>query len=253
MLSIFWKQSSAMRKHFMQGKTAMKKIILIINFALLACFGNAQYPYLDTLRKQLAQAKDDNTRFGVLSHLATMYIFVKPDSAMIMAQQSIALAKKINNDTVLSIALTTYGGVLVQTGNYPQAIYFGLEALKFAEKSNDLPTICNSYEFLAGTYVEAEDYEHALFYGRKTKALYESHPNFTAGPRKPWWDYLYGDAMGNLANIYTKLNQPNLALAYLQRASGYLPPIYGDIYFIKGDYTKAISYYREAYPSMGRL
>ena len=81
---------------------------------------------------------------------------------MILAQQSIALAKKIKTDTVLSQALRAYAGVLSQTGNYPQAIYFGLESLKLAEKSsNDFPDIGWCYSFLASIYIYAEDYEHA--------------------------------------------------------------------------------------------
>ena len=141
----------------------MKNIILIINFVLLVCFNNAQTPLIDTVKKQLAQAKDDTARFGILSHIAVMYISYNPDSAMIMAQQSISLAKKLKTDEALSNALKAYAGVLSQTGNYPQAIYFLQEALKLAEKSKNLPTIGWSYGFLSATYTEAEDYQHALF------------------------------------------------------------------------------------------
>jgi tetratricopeptide (TPR) repeat protein len=127
----------------------MKKIILIIHFALLLCCSNAQNIYhLDTVKKELAQAKDDTVRFGILSHLAVMYTFSKPDSAMLMAQQAIALAKKINTDIAMSEALSTYALVLSHTGNYPQAIYFELEALKLAEKSNELPDIGWRYNFI---------------------------------------------------------------------------------------------------------
>jgi hypothetical protein len=58
---------------------------------------------------------------------------------MMLAQQSISLAQKIKTDIALADAFIAYGAVLSQTGNYPQAIYFELESLKLAEKSNDLP------------------------------------------------------------------------------------------------------------------
>jgi len=155
----------------------MKKIILIIHFALLLCCSNAQGWHPDSLKEALIQSKNDTERFSTLIRITVTYTFSKPDTAMMYAQQAIALAKKMKTDTALSEALRAYAGVLSQTGNYPQAIYFELESLKLIEKSNDFPNIGWCYLYLAGTYMEAEDYEHALFYARKAKSLYELHPN----------------------------------------------------------------------------
>ncbi|HEX5151463.1 MAG TPA: tetratricopeptide repeat protein [Parafilimonas sp.] len=233
----------------------MKNIILIIHFVLLACFGDAQNPFhIDTLNKELAQAKNDTAKFAILSHIAVLYTFSKPDSAMMLAQQAISLAKKIKTDISLADAFIAYGAVLSQTGNFPQAIYFHLESLKLAEKSNDIPTIGWCYSFLTNTYLEAEDYDHALFYARKAKSIYELHPNFPAGNRKRYWDDLYNDALTNTTLIYTKLNQPDSALKYLQifkrRPNAYPGTIFylsGNIYFNKGDYAEAISDYLKDY------
>ena len=229
----------------------MRKTFTLLFFSSLAFVSNAQNIFLDSLKKELAQAKSDTARFGILSHLAVMYTFSKPDSAMILAQQSIALAKKIKTDTVLSQALRAYAGVLSQTGNYPQAIYFGLESLKLAEKSsNDFPDIGWCYSFLASIYIYAEDYEHALFYARKAKSVYELHPDLhLSGSWKEYWDDLYSDAMVSLAFVYDKLNLPDSALEYLQMVRNYGPTFYlsGNIYFTKGDYAGAINYYRKDY------
>jgi len=219
------------------------------------CFGNAQNPFhIDTLNKELGRAKNDTERFSILSHVAVLYTFSKPDSAMMLAQQSISLAKKIKTDIALADAFLAYGAVLSQTGNFPQAIYFHLESLKLAEKSNDIPTIGWCYSFLTSTYLEAEDYGHALFYASKAKSIYELHPNFPAGPRKRYWDDLYNDVLTNITLIYAKLNQPDSALKYLQifkrRPNAYPGTIFylsGNIYFNKGDYAEAISDYRKDY------
>src|SRR5678810_368652 len=131
----------------------MKKIILIIHFALLLCCSNAQGWHPDSLNEALVQAKNDAEKFSTLIRITVTYTFSKPDTAMMYAQQAITLAKKINTDAVLSQALRAYAGVLSQTGNYPQAIYFGLESLKLAEKSsNDFPDIGWCYSFLASIY-----------------------------------------------------------------------------------------------------
>jgi tetratricopeptide (TPR) repeat protein len=239
----------------------MKKIILIINFALLACFSNAQNALLDTLKKELAQPKDDTDKLFALSRITVNYTYSKPDTAMIYAQQAIALAKKMKSDFALSFALKVYAGVLSQTGNYPQAIYFQLESLKLAEKANDFPAIGWSYAFLANTYTDAEDYEHALYYTRKQKSLYESHPHLSAlagkmywHDRKGYWDDLYSNALEGLTMIYTKTNLPDSALKYLQiynrrpdTDSGRTFYFYGNIYFNKGDYAEAIRYYKRVY------
>src|SRR5690349_20740560 len=125
-----------MSKGFGLSKAVMKKIILLIHFVLLLCCSNAQNTLLDTLQKELAHPKDDTDKLFALSRLAVTYTYSKPDSAIIYAQQAIALAKKMKSDFALSFALKAYGGLLSQTGNYPQAIYFTLESLKLAEKAN---------------------------------------------------------------------------------------------------------------------
>jgi len=229
----------------------MKKIILIIHFALLLCCSNAQGWRPDSLKKALVQAKNDTEKFSTLIRITVTYTYSKPDTAMMYAQQAIALAKKIKTDIALSQALRTYAGVLSQAGNYPQAIYFELESLKLVEKSNNFPDIGWCYLYLAGTYIEAEDYEHALFYARKAKALYESHPNFPAGSSKRYWNDMYAVSLESLTTIYTKLNKPDSALKYLQiinrrfPADGAIFYLSGNIYFTKGDYAAAISYYRK--------
>jgi len=227
----------------------MKKFILIANFALLLCCSNAQNVYLDSLYKAFTQAKSDTARFYPLSMIINFYIYSKPDSAMIYAQEEISLARRIKTDIALSFALRDYAGVLSQTGNYPQAIHFILESLKLAEKSNDFWNIGWSYSWLATTYIAAEDYEHALFYSRKQKSLLESHHNI-GGTKKLWYD-LYNDALYGFTIIYDKLNLPDSALTYLQMANrNESDPrfnLFGDTYFKKGDYARAIGYYKRGY------
>jgi len=229
----------------------MKSIILIINFALLACFSNAQNARLDSLNKALAQAKSDTARFSTLAWIIVFYTYSKPDSAMMYAQEEISLARKIKTDIALSHALRDYAGVLSQTGNYPQAIYFELESLKLAEKSNDFWSIGWSYGWLVATYTDAEDYEHALFYARKEKSLVELHRNLSEGSMKRFWYDLYRDALYGFTIVYDKLNLPDSALTYLQMANRNEPDprfnFFGNIYFKKGDYSRAISYYKRDY------
>ena len=240
-------------------KPAMKKIILIIHFALLLCCSKAQGWRPDSLKEALVQANNEIEKFSTLIRITVTYTFSKPDTAMMYAQQALTLAKKINTDAALSQALRTYAGVLSQTGNYPQAIYSELESLKIIEKSNDFSDIGWIYHYLAADYMNVADYEHAIFYAHKAKSLYESHPNLylSRGGGRQYWDDMYETTLEDLIKIYTKLNQSDSALKYLQIINRRFPNdqsifyFYGDIYFTKGDYVKALSFYQKDYHAFG--
>jgi signal transduction histidine kinase len=237
----------------------MKNIVLIINFVLLICLGHAQNIYLDSLKKAFAQSKNDTSRFFTLSFITNFYTFSKPDSALMYAQQEILLARKMKQDLSVAHALMDYGGILSVMGNYPQGIYFELQSLKLNEQVNDIPSLGWSYSSLVSTYTDAEDYQHALFYARKQKTLAEPFQKLATDTiNKLYLTGLYEDAIFSFAWIYDRLNQPDSALKYMgilykhnQSLYNYSHHFYlfGNIYFKKGDYSKAINFYRRGYQS----
>ena len=69
--------------------TVKKKLILAF---ILLCFShliNAQNNYADSLKQQLASAKEDVDRADLLSELARFYIFIYPETAEIYGKQRI--------------------------------------------------------------------------------------------------------------------------------------------------------------------
>ncbi|HXL57109.1 MAG TPA: hypothetical protein VN958_12670, partial [Chitinophagaceae bacterium] len=153
----------------------MKKIIIILLYLFcLASSVNAQN-WLDSMKNLLASAKDDTTKFKLLSSLVLFYTYSIPDSAITYVQKEMLLARKMKSDFFLSAALIGYGSILSVKGNYSQAIYFELEGLKVGERSKNFNRIAWSYDYLTATYLDAGDYEHALFYCNKEKSLLESH------------------------------------------------------------------------------
>jgi len=194
----------------------MKKIIIALYLFCMAGSVNAQNLWTDSIKNLLASAKEDSTKLRLLSPLVTYYTYSIPDSALTYAEKEISLSKKIKSDYASSFALRSYGGILSEMGNYSQAIYFELEALKAAERSGDPLSIGWCYAFLSSTYIDAGDYEHALFYSHKEKSLAESHHKLSRDNSKNDIYDLYNDAMFSSAIIYDKLNKPDSALKNLQ-------------------------------------
>ncbi|WP_018616342.1 ATP-binding protein [Segetibacter koreensis] len=237
----------------------MKKITIILCLLCLTISVIAQTSWQDSVKNLLASAKDDTTKFKLLSPLVTYYTYSKPDSAIIYAQKQISIAKKNRSASFLSAALTGYGGIFSIIGNYPLAIYFELEGLKAAESAKDFLAIGWSYDYLTSTYTDAGDFEHAFFYSYKERSLAETHYKLSRdSAEKSAFSYLYNTSLYGFAIIFDKLNQPDSALKYMQIINGrdahqygWIDStrfhLFGNIFFKKGDYLNALKYYRDGY------
>src|SRR5690349_16360355 len=115
----------------------MKIMLFTIPFTSLSCFAQAQFRPIDSLNKAFALATNDDVRCQLIGFITNTYTFSNLDSALLYSRKGILLAQKMKSDLCLSYALSSYGAVLTQMGNYAQAIYFELEGLKLAEKNND--------------------------------------------------------------------------------------------------------------------
>jgi signal transduction histidine kinase len=211
-----------------------------------------QFFSIDSLNKALQQAKNDNEIFYTLGFITNYYTFSNVDSALVYSRQAISLAQKMKSDVCLSHAISGYGGVLTQMGNYPQAIYFELEGLKLAEKINDPNSLGWRYSSLVSTYIDAEDYERALFYARKQQAVLQSYQiSIRDSAQQSYCDGLENDVAIGFAMIYDKLRLPDSALHYIRlaKAPAEHPAMYllANIYLQRHEYAKAIENYKKAY------
>jgi signal transduction histidine kinase len=240
----------------------MRKVFLsmVFLFALQLC--EAQTSWIDSARNSLASAKNDSIKFYWLTQIFFNYLYSTPDSCLHYMQQALALAKQMKSDISLSAAYGNFGLLYYTIGDYPQALSSWQESLKYAEKSGSFLTIQNSYDGLSLIYEDEGDFEHAIFYARKGEALLESHwkPSFASGAAS---NLPLNDTIGSylisihiLGEIYEKVNIDS-AFKYIQLFNdGYLkenhgkmdfaviPYELGNVYSKKGDYSKAIQYYR---------
>ena len=93
----------------------------------------AQSRLADSLKQLLLTEMPDSSRSLILSKLGAQYMISNPDTALVLSQQGLALARQINYINGEAIGLNQTASVFNITGNYPKALELFLEALKKGE------------------------------------------------------------------------------------------------------------------------
>ncbi|MEJ7681401.1 MAG: tetratricopeptide repeat protein [Segetibacter sp.] len=84
----------------------------------------------------------------MLNALGRAYLYSRPDTALVLAQQGLLLAKKTGFAKGEAESLNRIATVFAGIGNYPKALQLFLEALKKAEATGDEETCCqNSFKY----------------------------------------------------------------------------------------------------------
>ncbi|HYJ62560.1 MAG TPA: ATP-binding protein, partial [Parafilimonas sp.] len=217
----------------------MKKLFSLSLFLLFINTKTiAQNHYADSLKQQLALAKDDSAKCSILIKLSNTYAYSKIDTALLFAQKGLLLSKKINSTNLETLALMSYATLLYFNGDYPGAAYFSLQAVKLSEKNNNILFLYNIYADLLAVYTAEGDYNNAVQYEYKFKKAFKivnKYPSF----------YLK-----NIGAFYEKFNLLDSALIVINEAFkidstwSVIPYILGNIYFKKENYSLALYNYR---------
>jgi two-component system, NtrC family, sensor kinase len=200
-----------------------------------------QKSYGDSLKQELAVAKEDTNKVKLLIALGGVYQWSYPDSGILYGQEALQLAEKLNfvdgEIGAYRTAIQAFSG----KGNYPKALEAGLKALELSEKTGDSISIVWAYANIGGVYYYSNDYERALFYFNKLKI---NQPIFLRYQR------IFS---GFLGETYFYLNQTDSALYYTKmsydldlKSKHHWPTPYfylGEIYSQKKEYATALDYY----------
>ncbi|MFO7655524.1 MAG: tetratricopeptide repeat protein [Bacteroidales bacterium] len=184
----------------------MKKIIV---FFVWICFLqantlNAQSNAVDSIQQLLQNEKQDTTRVRLLNELSWFYFLHKPDTALILSQQALALSSQIDFVEGEASSLDKIGSVFTYTGNYSKALEFHLEALKIAESVNDEKIMSSALANIGNDYSSMENYRQAAEYYLKGLAI----------ARRINYDRGILVCLGNLGNAYEKLDILDSARLY---------------------------------------
>ena len=228
----------------------MKRILKIFLLLLLSPFCKAQTNAIDSLKKLLQIEKQDTGRVMQLCQLSKSYLYLKPDTALLLAQQSLSLSNKIGFAKGEAMSMNVIGIVFTNTGNYLKALQLHLKALKIAETSQDQKTIANSLLSISNDYSIMGDHRRGIDYNLKALVISKAINNQRG----------VGIITLNLGNSYEKLNMLDSALIYTSRAydlvvqqkdkdlTGLALINLGNIYYKMGQPKLAMSNYRLSIP-----
>jgi len=185
----------------------MKRFLIAL--LVLTTFNSyAQNNAADSLKQILRTEIADTTRVKTLNNLAFHYLYSRPDTALVLAQQGLILAR--HNGIVKGEATCLYamGMIFWITGNYPKSLEYFLQALKQYESRQSREGIMATFEWIGNVYSEMGDEQMAIFYYRKGITLANSiHKQGRLN-----------SILISLGDSYEKLNQLDSARIYTNQA-----------------------------------
>ncbi|WP_170227844.1 tetratricopeptide repeat-containing sensor histidine kinase [Mucilaginibacter frigoritolerans] len=160
--------------------------------------------------EKLNAAKQDTDRVNIYYSISRFYWNKNADSALLMANKSLDLAKKNHFEKGIALAYLVKGVALGYKGNWPGALDCHLQCLRISEKLGMEGLTGNEYNNIAGMYTSLEDYTKALYYNRQAYkiALKQNDPT-NAG---------IFSLLVNRGEIFKYKGQPDSAIAYNSKA-----------------------------------
>jgi signal transduction histidine kinase len=233
-----------------------------------------QFPYSigqsnrrDSLKNQLAYAKEDTAKVNLLYNIASTYIEffigynskINTDSAIIYVQKAMLLASELGYPDGEARGLLTLAAYNRVTGNYSHSLIFLFKALDIYEKLKDEYAIANTHMSFLATYRDAAEYTNALIHAFVAKQILDRKPtdsqvNFK-GSVLPMMPVL----LEEIGNIYLHMNILDSAEFYTRKAideklfingSRWNFPYYllGNIEVKQNKPNEALAYYKMAIP-----
>ena len=168
----------------------------------------AQNAKIDSLKKLLVQSKADTNRVNLYYQVCKAYFRVSSDSSIKIAQQSLALAQKLNYKKGMADAYNGIGVSYYFKGNYPKAIENYQKAMDIHTLANNELGLSQIYNNLGIIYKRQGDYPNALKYYHKSLKLQEKLKN----------QRMIALLTNNLGTVYLQLADYPQSLQYFQKA-----------------------------------
>lgn len=185
----------------------MRWLFISILLLLFINLAKAQdYQIIDSLKQELSSAKEDTNKVFLYYNLGYAYQWSFPDSALSYAIPGLALSKKLQYERGELKMLLPITEALAMKGNYSKALELRFQVLELAKKLNDSKEIAHALALIGAIYYYTKDYQKALNYFYKAKAL--SNEVYDT----PVLIY------GFIGETYFHLNQLDSALFYIQKA-----------------------------------
>lgn len=237
----------------------MKLAAFVIVYSLLAISVFAQpgpltldarVQYIDSLKKELANAKPDTTRVLLLKALGSQYLLSDPPTAKTYFQEGFDLSRSINYRKGEADCLRFIGNVLKRQGEYPRALNNFIRALAISESINDSSGISAGLGHIGDIYSDQGDHYKARNYFMRAKAIDEKiHKNeelilMHLNIGKSYYRQNIADSAFMFLNQCYKLATEN---RFIFAMDGVLTTL-GQLHASKENNAEAMNYFRKSIP-----
>lgn len=194
----------------------MKKYLIVrFVFLLLGSCLNINNTYSQSptaeLEQQLATLKNDSTKVAVLCKLSYAYVISEPDKSKIMGEQAIALARQIDNPSILVRTLSSISTDCIYLEDYITSSAYLREALEIC-KANGLNKLeCMVLSNIAALYQELDVNEKAIDY------LLQAYAKATETHE----DYYMNGILNNIGYSYDYIGNYKEAIGYFLKSIEY--------------------------------
>ncbi len=127
----------------------------------------------DSLKHELAIAKNDTSRVLIMAELASAYNGFFSDSINMYGNKALELAQQIAFFRGEASALNALGGGFQLQGDYPKSLEHLYRALKIAEEKNYIFETAVCYSFIGNAYWFLGDYSKGVYFTKKSQDLFK--------------------------------------------------------------------------------
>jgi tetratricopeptide (TPR) repeat protein len=145
--------------------------IFLVGLLLVPAPGYSQRRVIDSLKQLLNSAKQDSSRSLLLEQLSNQYNTLNVDTAVLLAEQGLELARKIKFVTGEERCLSSVAYAIAAAGNDAKGLQLSIEALRLAESINDQRDIVRVLLSIGVIYSRQQDYSKSLQYRLLAKDL----------------------------------------------------------------------------------
>jgi tetratricopeptide (TPR) repeat protein len=169
---------------------------------------NAQKSVGDSLYDLLKREKADTNRVRLLWQLADAVNSYDPDTAIVVSQEALYLAKKINDIEGQSRALGILANTFTKVGNYARALELQIQRLQLEEKRNKPGNYASVLINIGNVYLFQEEYRTALqYYGQADSIITKYQIT-----KLKYYSFL------NQGEVYSRLSIPDSAYLYFNKS-----------------------------------
>jgi two-component system NtrC family sensor kinase len=227
----------------------MKKLLLVFSLLILCLELAHAQDDVDSLTKAYRKNKQDTTLVQLLDDKAIIRdLQTHPDSGLIHTRKALAISRRIHYKKGEVQSLADMANFLNEMGDLPGSLKVTFEVLPMAIERKDYATVAECYNTLGLTYSTLKNNPKALeYYHRALAMTLQAH----LGPQTVI-EY------NNTSREFLDMDQLDSALWYTNRAYtlslqkhlysnlGFLIRNFGIIQHKKGNYARAIDFFRKS-------